>query len=79
MLASEAPVIKEKDNKKVKEAKAYKTKIKRHKDAVITLYSKEGIEGEFLTSASSDQTVRSKYLIALSCFLIIILHYSLES
>lgn len=40
-----APVVKEKE-KKVKEAKGYKTKIKRHKDAVLSIHSVDGIKGE---------------------------------
>lgn len=50
---------KEKD-KKVKEAKGYKTKLKRHKDAVLVIHSVDGINGEFLMSGSADHTVRSK-------------------
>ena len=50
---------KEKD-KKVKEAKGYKTKLKRHKDAVLVIHSVDGIDGEFLMSGSADHTVRSK-------------------
>jgi len=51
--------VKEKE-KKVKEAKGYKTKLKRHKDAVLALNSPDGIPGELLISGSADHTVRSK-------------------
>lgn len=46
--------------KKIKEAKGYKTKIKRHKDAVLSIYSVDGINGDLLISGSADHTVRSK-------------------
>ena len=58
MLADNSiPIVKEKE-KKIKEAKGYKTKIKRHKDAVLSIYSVEGINGELLISGSADHTVR---------------------
>ena len=58
MLADNSmPVVKEKE-KKIKESKGYKTKIKRHKDAVLSIYSVEGINGELLISGSADHTVR---------------------
>jgi len=44
----------------VKEAKAYKTKLKRHKDSVLALYSDTGIDSQFLLSGSADHSVRSK-------------------
>ena len=44
--------------KKVKDAKAYKLKIKRHKDAVLSLYSQDGINGSHLVSGSADHTCR---------------------
>ena len=61
MESSATPAIafKEKD-KKFKEAKAYKSKLKRHKDAVLNLHSIDGINGQFLVSGSADHTVRSK-------------------
>jgi len=46
--------------KKVKEAKGYKSKIKRHKDAVLTLHSVDGLHGDYLISGSADHTVRCK-------------------
>ena len=46
--------------KRVKEAKAYKSKLKRHKDAVLALHSVDGLNGEYLISGSADHTVRSK-------------------
>ncbi len=50
-------VVKEKE-KKVKEAKGYKTKIKRHKDAVLSIHSVDGLEGQILITGSADHTVR---------------------
>lgn len=45
MLADNSmPVEKEKE-KKIKETKGYKTKIKRHKDAVLSIHSVDGLEG----------------------------------
>ena len=38
------PPVKEKE-KKIKESKAYKTKLKRHKDAVLAIHSVDGING----------------------------------
>lgn len=46
--------------KKIKEAKGYKTKIKRHRDAILSIYSIDGIDGELLISGSADHTVRCK-------------------
>ena len=65
MLASAAPEtgpppVKEKE-KKVKEAKGYKQKLKRHKDAVLIIHSVDGMSGDFLMSGSADHTVRRKY------------------
>ena len=65
MLASAAPEtgpppVKEKE-KKVKEAKGYKQKLKRHKDAVLIIHSVDGMNGDFLMSGSADHTVRRKY------------------
>lgn len=54
-----APALKDKE-KRFKEAKAYKSKLKRHKDAVLNLHSIDGINGQFLVSGSADHTVRSK-------------------
>lgn len=54
--------------KKIKEAKGYKTKIKRHKDAVLSIHSVDGIQGELLISGSADHTVRSKCPHILFCF-----------
>ena len=56
-----APVQKQEKEKKVKDAKAYKSKLKRHKDAVLAIHSVDGIKGEYLISGSADHTVRSKY------------------
>jgi len=55
---SAAPVKEEK--KKYKEPKPYKTKLKRHFDSVLSIYSAEGKSGEFLFSGSADHTVRRK-------------------
>jgi hypothetical protein len=44
LVDNSIPVVKEKD-KKVKEAKGYKTKIKRHKDAILSIHSVDGLEG----------------------------------
>jgi len=43
MHVAEAPA-KEKE-KKVKDSKAYKTKLKRHKDAVLAIHSVDGLNG----------------------------------
>lgn len=48
--------------KKIKEAKGYKTKIKRHRDAILSIYSIDGIDGELLISGSADHTVRCKLM-----------------
>ena len=45
--------------KKMKEAKGYKVKIKRHRDAVLSIHSVDGRNGEMLISGSADHTVRS--------------------
>ena len=45
----------------MKEAKGYKDKIKRHKDAVLAIHSVDGIDGHFLISGSADHSVRSKF------------------
>ena len=42
----------------MKDAKAYKQKLKRHKDAVLSLHSQDGIDGQFLISGSADNTCR---------------------
>jgi hypothetical protein len=55
----QAPVKAEKE-KKVKEAKGWKSKLKRHKDAVLAIHSVDGIDGRFLMSGSADHTVRRK-------------------
>ena len=44
LVDNSIPVVKEKE-KKVKEAQGYKTKIKRHKDAVLSIHSVDGLEG----------------------------------
>ena len=46
--------------KKMKEAKGYKTKIKRHRDAILSIHSIDGIDGELLISGSADHSVRCK-------------------
>ena len=50
-------MVKEKE-KKVKEAKGYKNKIKKHKDAVLSIHSVDGLEGYILISGSADHTVK---------------------
>ena len=55
------PQVKEKE-KKVKEAKGYKQKLKRHKDAVLVIHSVDGIDGDNLLSGSADHTVRCKFI-----------------
>ena len=45
---------------KFKEVKGYKSKIKRHRDAVLQLHSVDGAEGDMIISGSADHTVRSK-------------------
>lgn len=57
LVDNSIPVVKEKE-KKVKEAKGYKTKIKRHKDAILSIHSVDGLEGQLLISGSADHTVR---------------------
>jgi hypothetical protein len=49
--------------KQVKDAKAYKMKFKRHKDAVLAIHSVDGVDGDFLITGSADHTVRCKYII----------------
>ena len=44
LVDNSIPQVKEKE-KKVKEAKGYKTKIKRHTDAVLSIHSVDGLEG----------------------------------
>ena len=44
--------------KRFKEVKGYKSKIKRHKDAVLKIHSMQGIGGDMLISGSADHTVR---------------------
>lgn len=72
MLASAVPEtgpppVKEKE-KKVKEAKGYKQKLKRHKDAVLIIHSVDGMNGDFLMSGSADHTVRRKFLMPITVF-----------
>ena len=43
-MEANAPPVKEKE-KKIKDAKAYKTKLKRHKDAVLDIHSVDGLDG----------------------------------
>ena len=38
--------------------KAYKKKLKRHKDAVLTIHSPDGIDGEILLSGSADDCIK---------------------
>jgi len=40
-------------------SKAYKKKLKRHKDSVISLYSPKGIDGGLLISGSADHSIRT--------------------
>jgi hypothetical protein len=54
------PAAPKEKEKKVKDAKAYKSKLKRHKDAVLAIHSVDGINGDFLISGSADHSVRSK-------------------
>ena len=58
-----AATVEKAKEKKPKEVKAYKKKIKRHNDAVLAIQSVDGISGNLLISGSADHTVRSKYLI----------------
>jgi WD40 repeat protein len=48
---------------KIKEAKSYKTKVKRHREAVIQLYSVNGDKSELMLSGSADNTARGKYIL----------------
>lgn len=61
MEAQQLPNDKIQKEKKIKESKAYKTRLKRHKDAVLAIHSVDGIEGQYLISGSADHTVRSKF------------------
>ena len=45
---------------KIKESKSYKTKVKRHREAVIQLYSVNGDKSELMLSGSADNTARGK-------------------
>lgn len=66
----QAPVKVEKD-RKVKEAKGWKHKLKRHKDAILAIHSIDGIDSRFLMSGSADHTVRRKsFLINITYFLL---------
>ena len=77
ILANQPTMSKDNDKaKKVKEAKAYKLKLKRHKDAVLSIYSQDGINGQFLISGSADHTCRSKYNFNL-IFILFYFYYSL--
>jgi F-box and WD-40 domain protein 1/11/F-box/WD-40 domain protein 7 len=40
-------------------SKAYKKKLKRHKDAVLSLYSPKGMDGGLLVSGSADHSIRT--------------------
>ena len=40
------------------QSKAYKYKLKRHKDSILSLYSENGIDSKFLISGSVDHTCR---------------------
>jgi len=40
--------------------KPYKRKLRRHNDAIVALYSPNGIQGSKLISGSADQTFRGK-------------------
>ena len=55
----QAPVKAEKE-KKVKEAKGWKSKLKRHKDAILALHSVDGVDGKMMMSGSADHCVRRK-------------------
>ncbi len=46
--------------KKVVKTKAYKDRLKGHKDAVITLFSPDGPDSTFLLSASKDGSIRGR-------------------
>jgi hypothetical protein len=59
--------------KKVVKTRAFKDRLKGHKDGVITLFSPEGAASGWLYSASKDGCIRSNENI-----IIIIIMYSLE-
>ena len=42
----------------MKEEKPYKQRLKRHQDAVLALYSPDGIEGSLICSGSADEKLR---------------------
>lgn len=44
--------------KKIVKSRAFKDRLKGHKDGVISLYSPEGINGGILYSASKDRCIR---------------------
>lgn len=46
------------NSNQVPKVKAYKKKLKRHKDAVITIYSPNGIDGGILLSGSADDCIK---------------------
>ena len=46
--------------------KGYKKKLKRHKDAVLTIHSPKGFEGGLLVSGSADHSIRSNHSIILT-------------
>ena len=55
-----------KSEKKVKDwkkTKPYKKKLRRHEDAVLSIYSPEGSEGSHIISGSADQMVRGKFIV----------------
>ena len=56
-------------DKKLKEAKGYKSKIKRHRDAVLSIYSVDGPNGDMLISGSADHSVRSKLINSITLIL----------
>ena len=62
MDSKEDDQIDDLENKRIKEAKGYKKKIKRHRDAILNIYSVDGKEGELLISGSADHSVRSKWM-----------------
>jgi hypothetical protein len=49
--------------KKVVKTRAFKDRLKGHKDGVITLFSPEGSTSGWLYSASKDGCIRSKKII----------------
>ena len=44
--------------KPYKDPKPYKSRLKRHQDAVLALYSPDGIEGQLICSGSADEKLR---------------------